>query len=85
MDNDPRSAVMINVTPCERCQARENERHHGVSEESLDEFIEIYERVEGEHLPREEARVIANNLVNLYRLIMRPPPNEEAQTAAEPF
>lgn len=54
-----------------------------VSEERLDEFIEIYERVEGEHLPREEAREIANNLVNLYRLIMRPPPNEQAQIAHE--
>jgi flagellin-specific chaperone FliS len=56
-----------------------------VSEERLDEFIEIYERVEGEQLPREEAQEIANNLVNLYRLIMRPPPNEQPQTAAEAF
>lgn len=54
-----------------------------VSEASLDEFIDIYERTEGERLPREEAREIANNLVNLYRLIMRPPPNEQAQTAVE--
>ena len=54
-----------------------------VSEERLDEFIEIYERVEGANLPREEAREIANNLVNLYRLIMRPPPNEQTQTAVE--
>jgi flagellin-specific chaperone FliS len=52
-----------------------------VSEERLDEFIEIYERVEDEHLPREKAREIANNLVNLYRLIMRPPPSEQAQIA----
>lgn len=52
-----------------------------ISEESLDEFIDIYERTEGERLERESARDIATNLVNLYRLIMRPPPNEQAQTA----
>ena len=56
-----------------------------VSEQRLDEFIEIYERVEGERLPREEAREMANNLVTLYRLIMQPPPNEPPQTAAEAF
>jgi hypothetical protein len=54
-----------------------------VSEERLDEFIEIYERVECERLSREEARAMAENLIDLYRLIMRPPPNEQAQTARE--
>lgn len=54
-----------------------------VSEENLDEFIDIYERTEGDHLPREEAREVANNLVNLYRIIMQPPPHEQVQNADE--
>ncbi|MDB5190397.1 MAG: hypothetical protein JWN49_723 [Parcubacteria group bacterium] len=51
-----------------------------VSEESLNEFIEIYERVEGLRLEREEAREIANRLVAIYRLILSepiPPPDTQ--------
>ena len=40
-----------------------------------DEFIAIYAEEYGVQLSREEARPIAANLVNLYRLISRPPPN----------
>ena len=47
-----------------------------ISDASLDEFIAIYAEEYGEQLSREEARPIATNLVNLFRLISRPPPNE---------
>lgn len=49
-----------------------------ISDTSLDEFIAIYAVEYGEQLSREEARPIATNLVNLFRLISRPPPNEMA-------
>jgi len=53
-----------------------------VSEKSLDDFIEIYERVEGERLEREEAREIANRLVGIYRLVLSEPiPSPDAQHA----
>ena len=49
-----------------------------LSDASLDEFIAIYAEEYGEQLSREKARPIATNLVNLFRLISRPPPNEAA-------
>lgn len=54
-----------------------------ISEQRLDEFIEIYERVEGEYIEREEASKIADNLVTLYRLFMRLRQSEETQIAPE--
>jgi hypothetical protein len=55
--------------------------HVSVSEERLDEFIEIYERVEGERIPREEAREIANHLVAPYRLVLSSPPEQSSHTS----
>lgn len=46
-----------------------------ISDESLDEFIALYESECGERLTRVEARPIAANLVTLYRMVMSPPPN----------
>lgn len=54
-----------------------------LSDASIDEFIEIYAEEYGERLTREEARPIATNLVNFFRLISRPPPNEIAQSQGE--
>ena len=54
-----------------------------VSEQRLDEFIEIYERVEGQHIEREEARKIADNLVTLYLLFMQLRQTEQVQIADE--
>ncbi len=54
-----------------------------ISEQRLDEFIEIYERVEGEHVERDEARKIADDLVTLYRLFMQLRQTEQTQNAAE--
>ena len=57
-----------------------------LSDASLDEFIAIYAEECGEQLSRAEARPIATNLVNLFRLISRPPPNvlaDQAQIAGE--
>ena len=59
-----------------------------LSDASLDEFIAIYAEEYGDQLSREEARPIATNLVNLFRLISCPPPNEvvpPAQTDAAAF
>jgi hypothetical protein len=53
-----------------------------VSEESLDEFIEIYERVHGERLPHEEAREVATNLLNVYKLLLSSP-EQASQTSPE--
>lgn len=56
-----------------------------LSDTSLNEFVAIYAEEYGEQLSREEARPIATNLVNLFRLISRPPPNEvAAQTQSDP-
>ena len=49
-----------------------------LSDECLDEFIDLYANQFGEHLTRAEARPIATNLVNLYRMVMQPPPNPGA-------
>ena len=49
-----------------------------VSDESLDEFINLYANEFGVQLTRAEARPIATNLVNLYRMVMQPPPNPGA-------
>ena len=43
-----------------------------LSDQDIDEFIEIFAKEYGERLTREEARPIATNVVTLYRLIMRP-------------
>ena len=50
-----------------------------ISDESLDEFIDLYANEFGEHLSRAEARPIATNLVNLYRMVMQPLPNPGAE------
>ena len=50
-----------------------------ISDESLDQFIDLYANEFGEHLTRAEARPIATNLVNLYRTVMQPPQNPGAE------
>jgi|CXWL01.1.fsa_nt_gi hypothetical protein len=51
-----------------------------LSDASLDEFIEIYAQEFDERLTREEARPIATNLVNFFRLMLKLPPKEIAQS-----
>ena len=46
-----------------------------ISDQSLDEFIELYASEFGERLTRAEARPIATNLVKLYRMVMQPSSN----------
>lgn len=45
-----------------------------VSDECLNEFIQLWEQAYGERLDIGEARSIATPLVRLYRFIMRPLP-----------
>jgi hypothetical protein len=47
-----------------------------IPEADLEEFIGIYEQICGEHLSREEARPIATQLVDLFRLLTQPLPDE---------
>ena len=54
-----------------------------LSEKDLDEFIEIYESVEGERLDRGEARQVATNLIEVYRLIFLTPPTHSSQAPRE--
>lgn len=46
------------------------------SEESLDQFIEIYEHKFNEPITREDASAMAHRLVTLYRILLRPLPPE---------
>ena len=57
--------------------------HMALSEKDLDEFIEMYESVEGERLDRDGARRIATNLIELYRLILLTPPAQSSQDLDE--
>lgn len=50
-----------------------------LSEEQIDEFIEIYRREFGEPISREDAMSMARRLVNLYRLFLVPPRMAEEQ------
>jgi hypothetical protein len=45
-----------------------------LSDESVGRFIEAYKKSHGEVLPEAEARIMATNLINLYRLILQPLP-----------
>ena len=54
-----------------------------ISEKDLDEFIEIYEIAEGERLARDKARMIATNLIEVYRLILLTPPTQLPQAPHE--
>lgn len=48
-----------------------------VPEDALDEFIAIYRRQFKEDIMREEARIMAFDLLCLYRLLSRPLPGEQ--------
>ena len=63
-----------------------------ISDERMEEFRRIFREVRGEEIAPEDARIMARNLVELYRLFMRPLPGEgglrrpsppRAQSAAE--
>lgn len=59
-----------------------------VTDERIDDFIDIWARVFVERISREEAHRIATRLVNYYRLIVRPvptaaPPATDGQTSHE--
>ncbi len=47
-----------------------------IPDDRLDDFIDRYERVYGERLSREEARPVATRVLDLYRLITQPLPDE---------
>jgi hypothetical protein len=47
-----------------------------VSEARLDEFIRIWEQAFGETIERGEAAAIANRLVEFYRAVSRPLPDD---------
>ena len=51
-------------------------RRMPISNDRIDEFIQRYERAFGDRISREEARTMAAKLVNLYRLILQPLPDE---------
>lgn len=48
-----------------------------ISEEALDEFIEIYKEEYGEYIGRKEASEMSHRLLALYELLARPLPNEQ--------
>lgn len=49
-----------------------------VTDERIDDFIDRWELVFVERISREEARRIATQLINFYRLIVRPMPTASA-------
>ena len=52
-----------------------------LSDESLGRFKEIYKRQYGIELPVDDAREMAGNLINLYRLILEPLPEDPTTPA----
>lgn len=46
-----------------------------ISDADIDQFITLYAEEYSEQLSREDARPIAVNLINLFRLISQSPPN----------
>jgi len=52
-----------------------------ISDERLDEFIRGYEAAFNEPLSRDDARIMATRLLELYRLFLRRP--SDAEAAAE--
>lgn len=51
-----------------------NDSNMIIPDDSLDDFIDRYERAYGERLSREEARPIATRVLDVYRLITQPLP-----------
>ncbi len=46
-------------------------------DDTITEFISIYEEVHGERLTPDEATLMFRKLVHLYRVLMRPLPKKE--------
>ncbi len=53
-----------------------------ISDEALDQFIEIYKEEFGEEMARAEAAEMATRLVALYKLLARPLPGGDSDYAA---
>jgi hypothetical protein len=51
-----------------------------ISDERLDEFIRGYEAAFKEPLPRDDARIMATRLLELYRLFLRRPSDTAEST-----
>lgn len=49
------------------------------SDESIDKLIEIYEKRFKERLNREDAVAMGNRLVEFYKLVLRPRPEQPQQ------
>lgn len=49
-----------------------------VNDKALEEFIQLYAAEFGETLSTDEAREVASNLLELYLLLLRPTPKEQA-------
>jgi hypothetical protein len=49
-----------------------------ITEQALDEFIKLYAEEFGETLSVDEAREVASNLLELYTLLLRRTPKEQA-------
>ncbi len=57
-----------------------------LSDEGVQRFIEVYKKSHGEVLPEGEARIMATNLINLYRLILQPlPPAKPKEPPRRPW
>lgn len=55
-----------------------------ISNTSLDEFIEIYQKEFGKEISREDALEMATRLINLYLIIYRPLPGERRDGVTPP-
>lgn len=55
-----------------------------ISNTSLDEFIEIYQKEFGKEISREDALEMATRLINLYLIIYRPLPGERGDRTTPP-
>ena len=53
-----------------------------ISDQRVEEFRRLYKETHGEDIAVAEAREMANRLVVLYRLLMRPLPSENAPSSA---
>lgn len=57
---------------------------HNVSDERLEEFRRIYKEAYGEDITKKEASEMSHRLLALYRLLLRPLPDETSEHPPSP-
>jgi hypothetical protein len=71
-------------SPLHRALDRCDDGQMEFSDAAIDEFIAIYQRHYDEPISRDDALHMARQLVNLYRLFLRPLPRAPAGPEADP-